>query len=75
MAERPRLHPLSYQAPNSDMTCTSNSWAVWVGSLWVSTYAYFDGPSIFEGLAGRLDAVPSLKVKLLSSPRDRQGCA
>ena len=36
-----------------------------VESLWVSTYAYFDGPSIFEGLASRLDAVPSLKVKLL----------
>ena len=34
-------------------------------SLWVSTYAYFDGPSIFEGLAKRLDAVPRLTVKLL----------
>ena len=34
-------------------------------SLWVSTYAYFDGPSIFKGLAKRLDAVPGLDVKLL----------
>lgn len=36
-----------------------------VESLWVSTYAYFDGPTIFEGLAKRLDAVPSLNVRLL----------
>ena len=36
-----------------------------VESLWVSTYAYFDGPTIFEGLARRLDAVPSLNVRLL----------
>ena len=34
-------------------------------SLWVSTFAYFDGPRIFEQLASRLDAVPGLEVKLL----------
>ena len=34
-------------------------------SLWVSTYAYFDGRSIFEVLAQRLDATPGLDVKLL----------
>lgn len=34
-------------------------------SLWVSTYAYFDGPSIFHGLAKRLDENPRLDVRLL----------
>ena len=34
-------------------------------SLWVSTYAYFDGPKAFEVLAHRMDAVPDLDVTLL----------
>ena len=34
-------------------------------SLWISTYAYFDGPRAFETLAGRMDAVAGLNVVLL----------
>ena len=34
-------------------------------SLWVSTYAYFDGPQVFEGMARRLDSVPGLDATLL----------
>ena len=34
-------------------------------SLWISTYAYFDGPRAFETLAGRMDAVAGLGVVLL----------
>jgi phosphatidylserine/phosphatidylglycerophosphate/cardiolipin synthase-like enzyme len=34
-------------------------------SLWISTYAYFDGPRAFETLAGRMDAVAGLRVVLL----------
>jgi phosphatidylserine/phosphatidylglycerophosphate/cardiolipin synthase-like enzyme len=34
-------------------------------SLWVSTYAFFDGPKAFEVLARRMDATPQLEVTLL----------
>ena len=34
-------------------------------SLWISTYVYFDGPRVFEGLSGRLDAVAGLEATLL----------
>jgi len=34
-------------------------------TLWVSTYAYFDGPQVFGGLAERLDSVAGLRATLL----------
>jgi phosphatidylserine/phosphatidylglycerophosphate/cardiolipin synthase-like enzyme len=34
-------------------------------SIWVSTYAFFDGPKAFERLARRMDHVPGLDVRLL----------
>ena len=34
-------------------------------SLWVSTYAYFDGPQVFESLARRLDSGTGLHATLL----------
>ena len=34
-------------------------------SLWVSTFAYFDGPKVFKVLAERMDSLPELKVTLL----------
>ena len=34
-------------------------------SLWAASYAYFDGPSVFEKLAQRMEEVPELKVTLL----------
>ena len=34
-------------------------------SLWISTYAFFDGKKAFERLASRMDAVPELEVTLL----------
>ena len=33
-------------------------------SLWAVSYAYFDGPRVFEQLAQRMEAVPELKVSL-----------
>ena len=42
-------------------------------SLWVSTFAYFDGPSVFAGLARRMEAVPALQVKLLLNIQRRRG--
>lgn len=34
-------------------------------SIWASTYAFFDGQKAFETLALRMDAVPTLEVRLL----------
>lgn len=34
-------------------------------SLWISTFAYFDGPRVFADLARRMEAIPTLQVKLL----------
>jgi phosphatidylserine/phosphatidylglycerophosphate/cardiolipin synthase-like enzyme len=36
-----------------------------VSSLWISTYAFFEGKKAFESLASRMDAVPELEVTLL----------
>ena len=42
-------------------------------SLWVSTYAYFDGPRVFDQLARRMNAVPAMKVMLLLNIERRRG--
>lgn len=42
-------------------------------SVWVSSYAYFDGPSAFEVLARRMDAQPMLDVTLLLNIQRRKG--
>ncbi len=42
-------------------------------SVWVSTYAYFDGPRAFEVLARRLDEKPGLRVTLLLNIQRRRG--
>lgn len=34
-------------------------------SLWAVSYAYFDGPRVFDVLAKRMEAVPELRVTLL----------
>lgn len=41
-------------------------------SLWISTYAYFDGKKAFEVLADRMDAVPTLRVNLLLNIERRE---
>ena len=42
-------------------------------SIWVCSYAFFDGPRAFASLAGRLDANPLLKVTLLLNIERRHG--
>ena len=42
-------------------------------SLWVSTFAYFDGPRVFADLARRMEVVPALQVKLLLNIQRRRG--
>jgi phosphatidylserine/phosphatidylglycerophosphate/cardiolipin synthase-like enzyme len=42
-------------------------------SLWISTYAYYDGPQAFKSLASRMQAVPQLQVTLLLNIQRRPG--
>jgi phosphatidylserine/phosphatidylglycerophosphate/cardiolipin synthase-like enzyme len=42
-------------------------------SIWVSTYAFFDGPKAFEVLARRMEAIPALRVTLLLNIRRKWG--
>ena len=42
-------------------------------SLWISTYAFFDGPKAFEVLAARMDQMPNLAVTLLLNIQRRKG--
>jgi len=44
-------------------------------SIWASTYAFFDGPRAFDGLARRMAAVPALQVVLLLNIQRRRGDA
>lgn len=42
-------------------------------SIWASTYAFFDGPSVFETLAHRMDARAELHVTLLLNIQRKRG--
>lgn len=42
-------------------------------SLWISTYAYYDGPQAFKSLAARMQTVPQLQVTLLLNIQRRPG--
>ena len=42
-------------------------------SIWLCSYAFFDGPTAFATLAGRLDSNPLLKVTLLLNIERRRG--
>jgi len=42
-------------------------------SVWVCSYAYFDGPKAFDVLARRMDAKPELRVTLLLNIQRRRG--
>ena len=42
-------------------------------SIWVCSYAFFDGPRAFKTLASRMDANPGLEVRLLLNIERRRG--
>lgn len=42
-------------------------------SIWISTYAYYDGPRAFKSLAARMQAIPQLQVRLLLNIQRRPG--
>lgn len=42
-------------------------------SIWISTYAYYDGPQAFKSLAARMQEVPRLEVTLLLNIQRRPG--
>ena len=43
------------------------------GSLWISSYTYWDGSQAFAKLAARMDATPDLKVNLLLNIQRKHG--
>jgi phosphatidylserine/phosphatidylglycerophosphate/cardiolipin synthase-like enzyme len=42
-------------------------------SLWVCTFAYYDGPQAFKTLADRMDEIAGLQVRLLLNIQRRHG--
>jgi phosphatidylserine/phosphatidylglycerophosphate/cardiolipin synthase-like enzyme len=42
-------------------------------SVWVSTYAFFDGPKAFEILAHRMESMPAISVTLLLNIQRQRG--
>jgi phosphatidylserine/phosphatidylglycerophosphate/cardiolipin synthase-like enzyme len=42
-------------------------------SLWVCTFAYYDGPQAFKTLADRMDEIPGLQVRLLLNIQRKHG--
>ena len=42
-------------------------------SIWASTYAFFDGPRVFEVLSRRMDACPELCATLLLNIERKRG--
>lgn len=42
-------------------------------SIWISTYAYFDGSRVFDVLARQMDAAPELQVSLLLNIQRKWG--
>lgn len=42
-------------------------------SIWISTYAFFDGPKAFEALARRMDAMPTLRATVLLNLQRKHG--
>src|SRR5262249_26976694 len=42
-------------------------------AIWASTYAFFDGPKVFDVLCRRMDARPKLQVTLLLNIARKQG--
>jgi phosphatidylserine/phosphatidylglycerophosphate/cardiolipin synthase-like enzyme len=42
-------------------------------TLWITTYAFFDGPRVFEVLANRMDKTPDLQVTMLLNIQRKHG--
>lgn len=42
-------------------------------SIWVSTYAYYDGPQAFKTLANRMDEIPGMHVTMLLNIQRKHG--
>jgi len=65
--EVPGLHARDTRRVYEEMLGSARS------SLWVSTYAFFDGPRAFEVLARRMDQAPDLRVTLLLNIQRKRG--
>jgi len=65
--EAPGLHARDTRRVYEELLSTAEQ------SVWVSTYAYFDGPRAFDVLAKRMDSVQNLKVTLLLNIQRKWG--
>lgn len=65
--EVPGLHARDTRRVFDDLLGTAER------SIWASTYAFFDGPRVFEVLCRRMDARPELHVTLLLNIERKRG--
>ena len=65
----PEIHGLHARGTRQAL---EQSLASAVKSIWLSTYAYFDGPRAFEPLARRMEEAPDLAVTLLLNIERKQ---
>lgn len=65
--EAPGLHARDTRRVYEELLGTAES------EVWVSTYAYFDGPRAFDVVARRMEALPNMKVTLLLNIQRKWG--
>jgi phosphatidylserine/phosphatidylglycerophosphate/cardiolipin synthase-like enzyme len=65
--EVPGVHARSTRRVYEELIASAQS------SLWISTYAFFDGPRAFETLARRMDAAPGMRATLLLNVQRKNG--
>ncbi|MBK8231550.1 MAG: phospholipase [Candidatus Eisenbacteria bacterium] len=74
---RPDLVWSGPEVPGVHARDTREVFAELIGSaerdIWISTFAFFDGPTAFEALARRMDARPELSATLLLNLQRRRG--
>ena len=74
---RPELVWTGPEPPNMHARETRRVYEEMIGqatrSLWISTYAFYDGRSAFEQLSGRMDALDALEVNLVLNISRQRG--
>jgi phosphatidylserine/phosphatidylglycerophosphate/cardiolipin synthase-like enzyme len=65
--EVPGLHARDTRRVYEELISTADE------SLWISTFAFFDGPKAFEVLAHQMDQKPGLRVNLLLNIQRKRG--
>lgn len=63
----PGLHTRNTRQVYDELIATA------VRSIWISTFAYFDGQHAFKSLADRMTAIPGLQVRIMLNIQRRHG--